>query len=457
MRNRCTLGWKSLLGAALVLLGMAGEAEAREFAMSGSWELRRGQVFLPFQLAIPTFGTKAGMRFANMTTTAPFPLMGGGGWKTGPFDPLYFAIGAVTTFPIGMTLMVPGAQYGCPTETFSRYGDWSCPNGDIMAKAGAMATVTAMTGSGLAITIPKYQFGGVYTGQIPLKGLTIVQITSNFSANGPFTTAMLKKGGGPGGFTWCPGDPLCMKAGGSTVTDPPKGTGTRNGRIIYTAGKNKFGGVIQMLLKKGGINSFLFNTSPAFQVGHVKFGAGATIQAQVTGGAYANMNMVLLKYGVITTPMIVPTPNALVTSPGGKRTTMGMNTLTPSSPPGVISYLMKSGQPASQFTAQSTSNTGFPATTGQVIAQQSTGTGGRDFHTLTGSDSRTKLGAGNITLVSGGLSKRNTLAGNTSYATWGRLKLTFFKDVPSMSPAGFAAAGALMLLAVGYALRRRLV
>jgi hypothetical protein len=35
-------------------------------------------------------------------------------------------------------------------------------------------------------------------------------------------------------------------------TDPPQGAGARNGRVIYRAGANRFGGVMQMLLSGGG-------------------------------------------------------------------------------------------------------------------------------------------------------------------------------------------------------------
>jgi hypothetical protein len=41
------------------------------------------------------------------------------------------------------------------------------------------------------------------------------------------------------------------------------------------------------------------------------------------------------------------------------------------------------------------------------------------------------------------------------YASYDKAFMTLAPFVPSMSPAGAAAAGALMLLTVGYALRRR--
>ena len=79
-----------------------------------------------------------------------------------------------------------------------------------------------------------------------------------------------------------------------------------------------------------------------------------------------------------------------------------------------------------------------------------------DGDTLMGSDARTPLGAGNISLVAGGLARRNTLGGDTGYGQFDRVWMTFGPPVPSLSPAGFAAAGVLVMLAAGFALRRRL-
>jgi hypothetical protein len=105
---------------------------------------------------------------------------------------------------------------------------------------------------------------------------------------------------------------------------------------------------------------------------------------------------------------------------------------------------------------QFTSNFGFSHTTGSVFGQQTAGTGGDDFLSFMGYDKRTALGAGAIQTVAGGISFRNTNAGQTPYASLHRVRMQLSSPVPSLSPAGFAAAGALMLLAVGYALRRRL-
>ena len=105
---------------------------------------------------------------------------------------------------------------------------------------------------------------------------------------------------------------------------------------------------------------------------------------------------------------------------------------------------------------QYTTRYGFGQTTRSVLAQQTTGTGGQDFFTVMGSDARTALGAGNLSLVAGGLSLRTTLAGKSSYASFQKVSLTLGAPIASLSPAGLAAAAALVLLAAGWALRRRL-
>jgi len=68
---------------------------------------------------------------------------------------------------------------------------------------------------------------------------------------------------------------------------------------------------------------------------------------------------------------------------------------------------------------------------------------------------RTALGAGNISTVAGGISFRNTLVGQAPLASFQKVWMSLAPPVPSLSPAGAAAAGALLLLAVGYALRRK--
>jgi hypothetical protein len=269
-----------------------------------------------------------------------------------------------------------------------------------------------------------------------------VQITTMIGADGQVAPAQLAPGGGPGSFTWCPGDPACTIA--STIYD----AGTRDGRVVYGAGANQFGGVMRLLLQGGGTNSVLFDAIP-FQVGHFAFGQPGT---QLTGGSYASMQMFYLPRGVVTQPLVAPTVNGPVTAPGPKLTTMFGLTTTGAGP---IYYLPALGfTPMGMPFGQATTQTGFAFTTGTVLVQQAAFSGPHTF-TLMGSDMRSALGAGNITLVAGGLAQRHTYGGATRYPMFGRIRMSFAPPIPSMSPGGFAAAAALILLAVAYALRGR--
>src|SRR5215475_1178350 len=118
---------------------------------------------------------------------------------------------------------------------------------------------------------------------IPLNGISLVQITTNFGIDAPFASATLAPGGGPGSFTWCPGDPVCIAMGGMLMTDPPQGT-MRNGRVIYRKGANQFGGAMQMGLRRGGVSSFLYVFSPVW-IQHIRFiGSGPTLRRLAPGG-----------------------------------------------------------------------------------------------------------------------------------------------------------------------------
>jgi hypothetical protein len=74
--------------------------------------------------------------------------------------------------------------------------------------------------------------------------------------------------------------------------------------------------------------------------------------------------------------------------------------------------------------------------------------------TGTGSDNRTALGAGNITLVAGGMARRRPT--NTTFGSVDTVTMTIRpQNLPSMSPAGLAALATVILLGAGYASRKR--
>jgi hypothetical protein len=376
----------ALAAVVALVLAHAPNADARKLQMSGTWAMRRGGVFVPLQFAM----TKGG---SQMTATSQGELSQG----------------------------------------------FLFPHGPVLGQGGVSATGSAPA----TLRIPPHRFGGEFDAAIPLAGITLIQLTTMHVADGPAVTATLAPGGGPGSFTWCPGDPACVAGGGMLPTDPPQGAGSHNGRIIYRAGANQFGGAIQMLLGGGGVASTLYGPGPPGKllVKHLYFGPHALPQPQHTGASYAFTNRYTPPSGFVTLAA-VPT-QGLILYPGPRLTTMGGFSDTAMGP-----TLFLPGTP--------TSNTGFPATTGTVIAQQTTGTAGDSFFTVMGSDLRSPLGAGNISLVSGGLSVRRTVGSHTRSASFGRIWMTLAPPVPTLSPAGAAAAGALLLLAAGYARRRRI-
>jgi len=385
MRRR-RVWWPAAIARALLglLLALPPVAHARKLQMSGSWEMRRGQVFLPLQFL----------------------------WVPPP--------------PSILTAIGP-----------------SFPNGPVLGQGGVTATATAPE----TLRVPRHRFGGEFTAKVALAGPTLVQITTRITPDGPSATATLAPGGGPGSFTWCPGDPDVGGGGGMLSTDPPQGAGPRNGRVIYRAVANRFGGVMQMLLSGQSVNSFVFETSPAFLVGHTFFWYEAGLQH--TGGPYAFTGMHYDPRGIVTIPLVPPTDNGLVAQP---RPQCCGGTASPFSPcclPAVTPT------PMGFQAAQAISETGFSFTTGTLFVRQTTGSAGETFVTVMGSDLRTALGAGNITLVAGGLSFRRRVGSSVSYASVDRVWTTLSAPIPSLTPVGLAAASALLLLAAGYALRGR--
>jgi hypothetical protein len=407
MRQVQRFGLVAVMGAAVMALAIASPASARKFQMSGSWFVRNGQVFIPLQFAATAMGT--GMQMTHVS------------------------MGNLT-------------------------GAYFFPNGPVPGLGG----VTAQGTSPASIMVPMHRFVQDVMAAVPLSGINLIQITTNFGVDAPYNAGTLAAGNGPGSFTWCPGDAACTGVGwpNPLATDPPQGAG-RNGRMIYAAGPNQYGGVIQMGLARGGIVSVPFGTGSPMRVGHVKFGgAGNTLRNLAPGGLGSPDNpateMVYLAAGFVTQPTMFPPMGQLILNPGPKVTTMFGLTNTGT---GATFYLpVIAVGPMGTQAGQFTSNYGFAHTTGTVLGQATAGTGGQDFFTFPGSNNLTPLGAGNISTIAGGISFRNTVTSptGTPYASLHKISMTLGAPIPSMSPAGFAAAGALMLLGVGYALRRRL-
>ena len=391
--------------AVLAWLALPYPAAARKFQMSGAWFERRGQIFFPpLQLTGYAFATSTHVSMGNLTEAPGHP--------NGP---------------------VPGA-------------------GGVTATGSAPAT----------LLIPAHRFVEYAMALVPFNAPNLIQLTTNVGIDAPYAAATLAAGGGPGSFTWCPGDPGCVAGAGMLSTDPPQGAGPGNGRVIYRAGGNRFGGVMQLGLRGGGRVAVRFESPPhPFLVAHFYFqGAGTATIAQAVGGAgSADAPAKRVAYrprGFVTRPTMVPAPGSPILYPGPKVNTM-FTTYKPWYP--TFYFPAIATGPMGTLASRVTTQYGFAHTTGTVIVQQHLGTGGPDFFTVMGSDARTPLGAGNLSLVAGGLTFRRNFSSPTvgvPYGSFDKVTLTLAPPTPSLSPAGGAAAVALVLLAAGYALRRRL-
>jgi hypothetical protein len=306
--------------------------------------------------------------------------------------------------------------------------------GGIPAVAGA--AVQQQGANPATLTVPPGVFT-VVTGLVfPLPQPSLIQISTAFSNAGPKSSGVFKAGGWVGkrpfaNFAYCPGaaaNPACVDHR-SVGEGAAPGQGTNHGLVKYTAGTKQYGGTMQMVSGGGGALSIVIATTPNLLVLHNPFG-GATGAAptEAPGGAYANASLIdVLPGGPITlSPGI--SGGGLITAPGPQVGTGSATTII---------------------------NIGFSWTTGMVSVK---GTNGGPVTsttaTVTGSDSRTAWGAGNITLVAGGIGNRVGPSGRT-FLDFDRVEMTLSPGAPAISPAGLAAGAGLMLLVFGYFARKR--
>jgi hypothetical protein len=229
-----------------------------------------------------------------------------------------------------------------------------------------------VTGSGPAtMVVPRSFFqnnGGAF--RVFPTNPNVAQVTSSFTSYN--VTETLRAGGGPGSFVFCPG---VNNPANPNCTNPSQATGGQNNFVQYTpTSPNQFGGTFRVLQKN-------FNSSVSFRVGTnpSKFShqAGTTMTNVWPGGGVASSTQVLQRAGGVLTSNPVLGPDGSIQTPG------------PVTGTGAVPN-------ASLWT-------GFPATTGMVVHKD---TNPSPFTTtLTGSDMRTPLGSGQITLVGSGLAQ----------------------------------------------------
>jgi hypothetical protein len=162
---------------------------------------------------------------------------------------------------------------------------------------------------------------------------------------------------------------------------------------------------------------------------------------------------------------LVPVYPASLAAAGGAMTmagkvTAGVTVTTPGGPPakspGVVALSIpnSTGLIAKSANLKNTgsltnmaTSVGFPWTTGKVVLSQPSALAAFEKFTVTGKDSRSAMGVGTISLVSGALSNRK-LSGPNANKSWARYTL------PEPGVA-LGAAAALAALALGHALARR--
>jgi hypothetical protein len=384
------LGRASAVGAGiLLLLTPATPADARKFQMSGTWLMRRGSIFIPLQFAATAGGTQRTHASMGYFTEA---------------------------------LFVPPGQV-----------------------VSSVAAANATGASPATLELARHRFVRSDGVELPLSGSMLVQITTMLGIDAPYATATLMAGGGPGSFTWCPSNPACTAAG------PVPGPIGNNGRVVYVAGHNRFGGTMQMGLRGGGLVSIIaMGGLCCGRIAHVPYpfgDSGPTLRRLAIGGGAIDAPSSAIRSAApvyVTVPTMFPAMGSLILHPGPFVTTLLGNTAT-----------MPSGMKL-QVTPLHvvTTEWGFPHTTGTVIVQQDKGSGGDDFFVVMGSDLRTPLGAGNLSTVAGGLTRRSSNVEVSIYGGFDRVSMSFGAPVPSLSPSSIAAAGILLLLAAGYAIHR---
>lgn len=284
------------------------------------------------------------------------------------------------------------------------------------------------------------------TNVVPVPVPSIPQLATNFSIHAPAaTTAPI--GTRPGNrvsqsawtatrafktFAWCPGataNPNCASRDSSTGVggSAPAGSGTGHGIVRYGPGNGGFGGTMQLVINTPlGPGALGRNFGPT-QVAHFPISGMGN---QILGGQYAQTNTNYL-------------PPAPITQPVSRTSPMGV--------------ILVGGPQVGTFGSPTTNlNFGFPWTTGMILASGSNGGGATaTVWSLTGTDTRTGIGSGMVTLVSGGVSQR--LGTGLTFISADLVTMSFQAPgtVPAMTPT-IAAGAALLMLGAGFAFRKRL-
>ena len=376
---------------AVLMLPVAASAAHKFSLLTGVWGANRGPI-----VDIPAFGDAActGLTWGTQQTGLPAPT--------------------TTMLPLSMT------------------GQVAFPRGCVPASA---TSVDASGSSPAQFTVPPNAFsqpapGGTGNNLIGFDP-TVVQLNTNISFMFPATTPISPGGtmagplapwrvfkqdahqtqtgrAGPD-FVWCPGNPACTVINQGGATQPII--------IKYKAKPNAFGGTMAMILNGGGSTSVIVGTTAGLPIiAHLTFG-GAGTMSQHLGRGYAAYDTVML--GSAPAHVGYMTNGTRITMTG----TYGMSVFT--------------------IPGDTNANWGFPHTTGTVLVRNTGpgpfGTPSNETFTAMGTDSRTRFGAGNITLVSGGASNR--VQSGQDFSSLDIVQLTFAPEPAALLQLASALVG----------------
>jgi hypothetical protein len=278
----------------------------------------------------------------------------------------------------------------------------------------------------------------------------------------PGESAMLATGpkaSRPANFTFCPnpGPIMAVNATALSCATPvpsPIGSGSLPGLVRYKAGPNQFGGVMNTLVTGGGYLHVIPATG-VVTVGDPRPGqTGMTLmlaakrplggtQPGPWGGPRQKQNVVSEApaplYGIVGTIF-----SGIVTSEiGAADLDPGTGTnfaATPANAFGITAL------------GQNSQNWGFPVTTGTITVSfdPASVTGPPDIMIMRGSDMRTQLGKGTLTLISGGMT--NSIVNPGQNFSQGSNIVMILPEPQAMLGA---AGGLLALFGAHFAVRRR--
>jgi hypothetical protein len=345
-------------------------------------------------------------------------------------------VGALSLVPVVPLFLAAGAEarkytVSGPTRALVYDVGGGLASVPALNPPGAAGTANQTGSAPATLTLPPGVFdqdGPIpFTFPLPFYPQPSIQFASSaYVQAAPTATAMFRAGHWMAtrphaAFSFCPGaaaNPGCTT--GATTGGPTQGI--RRGRVRYTPGANQFGGTMTTIL--GGTQSVSIRSLVDSEVrrrhvplnlnvingrpyGVVSTGTGAPAEI-TTGGMFSSG-------GIITQP-----GDVVGTSPGVHRT-----------------------------------STGFPFTTGRVVITipNHPPTSPPSSFTGTGSDNRTPLGAGNISMVAGGLGR---LTLDPEFATLETIHLTLIPQVavPSLNRLGRVLLGTLLLVSAAFVASR---